>query len=48
MNVIAIEEAQDISLIKMEELIGLLITFEMAMNEKKRKKKERELLSRLM
>jgi hypothetical protein len=38
MKVTAIEEAQDISSMKVEELIGSLLTFELAINERSEKK----------
>jgi len=38
MKVTAIEEAQDIKNMKVEELIGSLQTFEMAINDKSEKK----------
>ncbi|MCI00186.1 gag-pol polyprotein, partial [Trifolium medium] len=38
MKVIAIEEAQDIPSMKVEELIGSLLTFELAINERSEKK----------
>lgn len=40
MKVATIEEAQDIDTIKVDELICLLLTFDMAINEKSEEKKE--------
>lgn len=40
MKVITIEEAQDISTIKVDELIGSLQTFEMAVNDRTEKEKQ--------
>src|ERR1044072_3499523 len=42
MKVTAIEEAQDISNMKVDELIGSLQTFEMAIDEKSERKKRRK------
>lgn len=47
MKVTAIEEAQDISSIKVDDLIGSLLTFEMAINVKKLKRIVNVLLSKL-
>lgn len=40
MKLIAIEEAQDISSIKVDELIGSFLAFKMAINEKNEKKRK--------
>lgn len=37
-NVIVVGESEDISTIKVDEMIGLLLTFEVAINEKSEKK----------
>lgn len=42
MKVLAIEEAQDLSNTKVDELIGYLKTFEMEINDRTEKKKKKE------
>lgn len=42
MKVIVIEKEQDISPIKVYELFGFLLTFEMAIDDKPEKKNKRE------
>ena len=41
MKVNAIEEAQDIDKMKVDELVGSLLTFELSINERSEKKKKR-------
>lgn len=41
MKVTAIEEAQDVSIVKVDDLIGSLLTFEMPINDKFEEKKSK-------